>query len=267
MGLRQLLAIGALSTFVSFPFLQCHGQIGQIYPQRNSIVTGDCQADLKPATAVISGGVAASALKPTEAAEQLDKQLALIRTYIQQNQGTLKELERERMIHTEGSVNGQPRDPSFQVAQRLRAEFPADAPVDRILERLMELGMDRFGENMSLPEYRTSIVVVHYEIANFEAQLKQIREHCIAEAWKQWCGSPTTEKPECKASAPPESLQIQSFNLRSTDKLMRADGASDYFRLAIYPSQPPAMPPELLGNVSIHLVGSIVLNNPVPNKP
>jgi len=267
MGLRQIFAIGALSTFLFCPFPQCHAQIGQIYPQRNSIVTGDCQADLKPATAVISGGVAVSALKPTDAADQLDKQLELIRSYIHQNQGTLKELERERLIHTEGSVNGQPRDPSFQVAQRLRAEFPADAPVDRILERLMELGMDRFGENMSLPEYRTSIVVVHYEIADFETQLKQIRERCVAEAWKQWCGSATAEKPECKAPAPPESLQIQGLNLHSTEKLMRADGVPDYFRLAIYPSQPPAMPPELLGNVPIHLVGNIVLNSPVPNKP
>ena len=157
--------------------------------------------------------------------------------------------------------------PVFKSRKGCERNFPRTHRWTVFSKRLMELGMDRFGENMSLPEYRTSIVVVHYEIANFEAQLKQIRERCIAEAWKQWCGSPTTEKPECKASAPPESLQIQSFNLRSTDKLMRADGASDYFRLAIYPSQPPAMPPELLGNVSIHLVGSIVLNNPVPNKP
>ena len=82
--------------------------------------------------------------------------MALIRDYAQQNRGKLKELERVRMVHTEGSVNGQPRDPSFQLAQRIRAEFPADAPMESILERLMELGLDRFGNNMSPAESRQS---------------------------------------------------------------------------------------------------------------
>lgn len=209
-----------------------------------------------------------SALKPTDAVNQLDKQLELIRSYIQQKQGTLKELERVRTIHTEGSVNGQPRDPNFQLAQRLQAEFPADAPVDGILEHLMELGMDRFGENMSSPEYRQSIVVVHFEIRNFDVQLKQIRERCIAEAWKHWCDSTTIQNLSCNASVPPGSLQVQSFTLRSTERLMRADGQPDYFRTAyaVYPSQSPTTPPQLLGNVPMHLVGNIVLNNPELDK-
>ena len=192
--------------------------------------------------------------------DQLDKQLGLIRNYVRENHGSLKELERVRMIHTEGSINGQPREPSFQLAQRFRAEFPADAPVDRILGHLMELGMDRFGDNMSLPESRQSIVVIHFEIQNFEVQLKQIRERCTAEAWKHWCELPTTKNPSCNGPSTPESLQLQSFNLRSTEKVMRNDGSSDYFRIAstIYQPQQQIVPPELLGNVPIHLVGSIV---------
>lgn len=238
-------------------------QIGQTYPSRVITITGACEAELRPATAVVSGGVAVSALKPSSAADQLDKQMKLIREYVQQNQGKLKELERVRMIHTEGSVNGQPRDPSFQLAQRIRAEFPADAPIDSLLEHLMELGLDRFGDNMSAAESRQSIVVIRYELENFDEQLKEIRSRCTTEAWKRWCVSAGAQSLSCKANDLPESLQLQSLTLRSTEKVMRGEGPTDYYRISIsaYPSGQQASPPELLGNLPLHLVGNIVLNN------
>ena len=241
-------------------------QIGQTYPSRVITITGACEAELRPATAVVSGGVAVSALKPSSAADQLDKQMKLIREYVQQNQGKLKELERVRMIHTEGSVNGQPRDPSFQLAQRIRAEFPADAPIDSLLEHLMELGLDRFGDNMSPAESRQSIVVIRYELENFDEQLKEIRSRCTTEAWKRWCVSAGAQNLSCKANDLPESLQLQSLTLRSTEKVMRGEGPTDYYRISItaYPSGQQASPPELLGNLPLHLVGNIVLNNSEP---
>jgi uncharacterized protein YggE len=103
--------LGSLGAFL------CHAQVGEIYPSRATMMTGECEADLKPTVAVNSGCVADSALTPTAAVAQLDKQLALMRDYIQQNQGVLKELDRVRMIHTESSNAGQPRDPG-------RAEIP-----------------------------------------------------------------------------------------------------------------------------------------------
>src|SRR5208337_1173860 len=226
-------------------------QIGQLYPSRVVSITGDCEAELRPATAVVSGGVSVSALKPSSAVGQLDKQMALIHDYVQQNRGKLKELERVRMVHTEGSINGQPRDPSFQLAQRIRAEFPADAPMENILEHLMELGLDRFGDNMSPAESRQSIVVIHYEIANFDEQLKQIRDRCTVEAWKHWCVSAGAKSLSCKSGELPESLQLQSLTLRSTEKLMRGEGPTDYYRvnIAAYQSGQQISPPELLGNV------------------
>ena len=242
------------------------GQIGQTYPSRVVTISGDCEAELRPAKAVVAGGVAVSALKPSNAVDQLDKQMTLIRDYVRQNPGKLKELERVRMVHTEGSVNGQPRDPSFQLAQRIRAEFPADAPMDSILEHLMELGLDRFGHNMSAAESRQSIVVIRYEMENFDEQLKQIRERCTTEAWKSWCSSAGTKSLSCKAGDVPESLQLQSLNLRSTEKLMRGEGPTDYYRISIngYRSGQQISPPELLGNLPLHLAGTISLNNSEP---
>ncbi len=265
-GLRR----GLLLSTILVPVLLAPAlaQIGQAYPSRMVNISGDCEAELRPAKAVVAGGVAVSALKPSNAVDQLDKQMALIRDYVRQNQGQLKELERVRMVHTEGSVNGQPRDPSFQLAQRIRAEFPADALMDSILEHLMELGLDRFGDNMSPAESRQSIVVIRYEMENFDEQLKQIRERCTTEAWKSWCSSAGAKSLSCKAGDLPESLQLQSLNLRSTEKLMRGEGPTDYYRIGVsgYQSSQQVSPPELLGNVPLHLVGTISLNNSEPGN-
>ncbi|MGA7931079.1 MAG: SIMPL domain-containing protein [Candidatus Sulfotelmatobacter sp.] len=205
-------------------------QIGQTYPSRVITIAGDCEAELRPAKAVISGGIAVSALKPSSAADQLDRQMKLIREYVQQNRGKLTELERVRMIHTEGSVNGQPRDPSFQLAQRIRAEFPADAPIDIILEHLSD--------------------------------------RCTTDAWKRWCVSASAQSLSCKAGDLPESLQLQSLMLRSTEKVMRGEGPTDYYRISIstYQSGQQTSPPELLGNLPLHLVGNIILNNSEPER-
>jgi hypothetical protein len=264
-GLRRLLFTAILVRFALTP---AFAQIGQTYPSRVVAISGDCEAELQPAKAVVAGGVAVSALKPSNAVDQLEKQMALIRDYVRESQGKLKELERVRMVHTEGSVNGQPRDPSFQLAQRIRAEFPADAPMDSILEHLMELGLDRFGDNMSAAESRQSIVVIRYEIENFDEQLKQIRQRCTTEAWKSWCSLAGAKSLSCKAGDAPESLQLQSLNLHSTEKLMRGEGPTDYYRISIngYQSGQQVSPPELLGNVPLHLVGSINLSNSEPEN-
>jgi hypothetical protein len=60
--LPKLLLLYVLSG--SFVPLPCHAQISEIYPSRAPLITGECEADLKPSVAVISGGVATSALKP-----------------------------------------------------------------------------------------------------------------------------------------------------------------------------------------------------------
>jgi hypothetical protein len=262
-SLHKLVLLSFLGLLLPLP---SRAQVSVMYPSRGTTITGECEADLKPSVAVISGGVATSALKPTAAAAQLDKQLALLQAYVQQNQGTLKELERVRMIHTEGSNNGQPRDPEFQVAQRFHAEFPVDALMDRLLEHMMELGMDRFGESMAFPEYRQSIVVVHYDIQGFEKQLTQIQERCMTEAWKRWCSAATEKNADCSSPTPPGSLQIQSFNLRSTEKVMHADGPPEYININYSAYQPRSAPPELLGNVPIHFVGNIVLGGPTMER-
>src|SRR5215831_1551355 len=92
MWLRRRLPIWVVS--VPFFYTLAFAQIRQTYPSRVIAISGECEAELRAAKAVVAGGIAVSALKPSSAVDQLDKQMAMIRDYVRQNQGKLKELER-----------------------------------------------------------------------------------------------------------------------------------------------------------------------------
>ena len=221
-------------------------------------LSGTCTAELTPDTAVIMGGVSSGAVKPTDAIEQLDKQLALIRAYVDENHGRLELLERVRTLKTPQPGREDP-EPPFHVVQRLQAEFPANAPVDAILQKLIELGLDRFGDNM-LNNYNRRDAVVRFRVSDFDAKLRDLQQRCTADAWKQWCGSPVAAASDCAPDKPPADLELQAFNVRSEETLLRPDGGgSANWQFSYNRMQRAIEPPNLLGNVTIHLDGTILL--------
>ncbi|HEV8533384.1 MAG TPA: SIMPL domain-containing protein [Methylomirabilota bacterium] len=119
------------------------GRSAQVYQ-----MAGTCSVEVRPDVAVIVGGVAAGALQPIEAVDKLEKQLALLRGYLDSNRGQLQLLERVRTLRTSPARRPLDAEPPFQVVQRLRAELPVNAPIDQILQRLIELGLDRFGDDV-----------------------------------------------------------------------------------------------------------------------
>ncbi|MFZ0878262.1 MAG: SIMPL domain-containing protein [Candidatus Acidiferrales bacterium] len=224
----------------------------QFSPQPYFPITGTCAMEISPDTAVIVGGVSSSALKPTDAVEQLEKQLALMRSYVAEKHGELQMLERVRTLK-----NPQPgredSEPPFQVIQRLQATFPAEAPVDAILQKLIELGMDRFGDNV-LNNYNRREAVIRFRISDFDARMNDFEKRCTTEAWKQWCATAGSDK-DCASRPPPVSLELQAFNMRSKETLMRPDGNSAPWQWNVNRGQHSADPPDLLGNLTVHLEG------------
>src|SRR5579871_3478477 len=91
--------------------------------------TASCSLELRPANAVILGGVSASGLKPADVAPQLDRQMEAFERAVQNAHGVLTQLERVRTIVTARS-NTEARTATFEMVQRVRVEFNADAPVD-----------------------------------------------------------------------------------------------------------------------------------------
>src|SRR6516165_6470827 len=57
----------------------------------------------------------------------------------------------------------------------------------RLMQRLIELGLDRFGDNVlnSGGSRRSAVVVFRFD--DFDAKLRDLEKQCVADAWKQWC--------------------------------------------------------------------------------
>ena len=85
-------------------------------------------------------------IKPLDAADNLDKQLDAIRKYVEENHGKLILLERVRTLKNPAPNGSSDTAQPFEIVQRLHVELPVSAPVDAVLQHLLELGLDRFGE-------------------------------------------------------------------------------------------------------------------------
>ena len=228
--------------------------------------SGTCAKAAAPGIAVILGGVAAGALKPVEAVEQLDQHLKSIRDYVEESHGRLRLLERVRTIaNPPPSRSGTERDLPFQVVQRLQAEFSADAPVDGILQRLIELGLDRFGDNVLAANGSRRETVIVFRFEDFDAEIRELEKQCIAAAWKDWCATPSAGAP-CPPE-PPEALQVQVFTVRSAEKLLRPDGGAQYWQFSYTGAQRSGEPLELMDKLSVHLSGTIMLLYRVDTAP
>lgn len=229
-------------------------------PQQVFQLSGTCTSEIAPDKAFIIGGVSSSAVQPADAIGQLDKQLAAIRTYVEDNHGRLELLERVRTLKNPNpsQPGRQDTEPPFQVVQRLQADFPASAPIDAILQKLIELGLDRFGENI-LNNYQRREAVIRFRVSDFDAKMQVLQDACTADAWTRWCK--TAEASDCASPKPPANLDLLSFNVRSEESLLRPDGGGSMpWQFSYNRMQRSPQPQDLLGNVTVHLDGIILLN-------
>jgi hypothetical protein len=234
---------------------------GGYFNQQMFELSGTCAMEVAPDKAFILGGVSSGGLKPVDTGDQLDKQLESIRAYIDQNHGKLELLERVRTLKNPQQQPGrEDNEPPFQVVQRLQAEFPANAPMDAILQKLIELGLDRFGDNV-LNNFNRREAVIRYRVSDFDARMHDLQQRCTADAWKQWCASPqaASAPSACETDKPPADLDEQSFNVHSEETLMRPEGNTAPWQFSYNRMQRSMPPPDLLGNVTVHLDGTILL--------
>ena len=219
-------------------------------------MAGTCSVEVRPDAAVIVGGIAAGGLLPIEAVDKLEKQLALVRGYLDSNRGQLQLLERVRTLRN-SPARPQDAEPPFQVVQRLRAELPVNAPIDQILQRLIELGLDRFGDDVLNTGGSRREPVVRFVIRDLDAKLNDLQQSCAAAAWKAWCLATPDAGGICAGDRPPAALQVQNFNVQSEDKVLRPDGGVNYWRFNVSRGQRSGERPELLGNVPLRLTGNL----------
>lgn len=214
--------------------------------------SASCAVELRPAKVAILGGVSAAGLKPADVAAQLDRQMDIFEHAVQEAHGILTRLERVRTIVTSRGPNDA-RTANFELVQRVRAEFNADAPVDSILNQLLLIGLDRFGESIENNSGRQANLPVRYTFRDFSGDMQAFRDKCRAQAEKQFCD----EHSEQCASGPPKNA-AGSFVARSEERVLRPEGGSNYIEWAeTVPGRAAAerTDPQLLGNITIHLKG------------
>jgi uncharacterized coiled-coil protein SlyX len=233
---------------------------GAYMPSQVFQLTGTCSATIAPDRAFIVGGVSSSAVQPEDAIAQLDKQLAAMRTYVDDNHGHLELLERVRTLKNPSQQpNRSDTEPPFEVVQRMQADFPASAPVDAILQKLIELGLDRFGDNIVNNFSQRREAVIRFRFSDLDAKMQAMQDDCTADAWTRWCK--TADASQCTSPKPPANLDLLAFNVRSQESLLRPDGGGSFPWQFSYNRMQRAQPPQdLLGNVTIHLDGNIMLN-------
>jgi hypothetical protein len=217
---------------------------------------GVCAIDVAPDHAWIVGGIAASSLKATDAIAQLDKQLTAVRAYLSEHHGELHLLERVRTVKAPTGNPPSGADTPFEVVQRLQARLPTSAPVDVILQKLIALGLDRFGDNVLFEGGSRREVIVRFRVDDFDDKIEELRKRCTADAWRRHCAE---TRPACAADSVPANLQLQSFEVHSEEALLRPNDGAAPWQFDHSRGSHAAEPPDLLGNVTVHLRGAILL--------
>jgi hypothetical protein len=217
---------------------------------------GSCTGEIAPSLAIIAGGVAVQGLKPLDTSADLDKQMAAIAKYVEENHGKLILLERVRTLKNPAPYGSSDPGQPFEIIQRLHVELPLSAPIDAILQRLLELGLDRFGETvLSANGHREEAVL--YRVTDLDSFTHAMQQRCIADAWKTWC-STTAPKDACKSADPPPDLENLTFNARSDEQILIPGVAATYWTLNSFRGAPRNPSKDLLGNITVHFSGSVL---------
>ncbi len=225
---------------------------------------GSCTGEIAPSLAIIAGGVAVQGLKPLDTSADLDKQMTAIAKYVEENHGKLVLLERVRTLKNPAPNGSSDTAQPFEIIQRLHVELPVSAPVDAILQRLLELGLDRFGETVLATNNRREEAVL-FRIGNLDSALHEMEHRCIEDAWKNWCA---TDPPTifCKSDAPPSNFQLANFSARSDEEVLLPGSGAGYWQVTLTRGQDPRLPRDLLGNITLHLTGTIFLSFSYPRE-
>lgn len=218
-------------------------------------LSGSCTGEIAPSLAIIAGGVAVQGLKPLDTSADLDKQMAAIAKYVEENHGKLILLECVRTVKNPPPNGSSDTAQPLEIIQRLHVELPVSAPVDVILQRLLELGLDRFGEAVVAANGRREEAVL-YRVTDVDSFTHAMEQRCIADAWKTWC-STTAPKDACKTADPPSDLENLTFNARSDEQVLMPGVAVTYWTLSSFRGAPRNPSKDLLGNITVHFSGSV----------
>lgn len=237
--------------------------IEYIVPNHNLYIHGTCNFNVTPDKALIIGGISAQSLNIADASKQLDSVINDVLVMVEKHKGKYIALERLRSVEQKKckKSNCNERTKLFHVMQRFELEFPLKTDVDKVLEQLIEVGMNQFGRNFNLYSgSKQRQILVRYRFSDNHIQPATIKSSCVKQSINQWCidtGIPQGHR-WCKVKDRAQYFQIQSMSLKS-QPVIQENGNSRAIQL-YYSNGTLAVPDiELMGDVELKLKGKVKL--------
>ncbi len=225
-------------------------------------INGACRAILRPDRAVIVGGMSASGIKPTETAARLDRQLDVLKALADEENATLRLVERVRAARSPRSRSRDQAVEPYVVVQRIELETGLDADIDRLLERTLQTGLDRYGSSAGVePQSGGSQPLVVYRFSDLDGLLRSAHDQCRSSAIRTWCETQAGDDTgACVAAleAPEMRLTTEQFVLTSRP-VTKANGNVEAVQV-LWPWV-ATVPLELGGDAELHFSGTITLRS------
>lgn len=167
-------------------------------PERQ-MFSGACTAAISPDQVVVVTGFSAKGLKATEVGMRLDQTGKLISKKAEQLGGKAVLKDRLRGAHTMTLRSDNAEQAPYTAVQLVDIEFPVTAEIDRAVDALIPLGLDRFGRDIQLEPSSSSQAFVFYRVQDPVKSIEKVFETCKQMALKQACTN--AMQPMCELPA------------------------------------------------------------------
>jgi hypothetical protein len=176
----------------------------------------NCTDTIKPTTVVISGAITAKSVRPKDGSDQIDKQVAALQSFAQSKGGRVVQLERLRAARNPDAQRSEKREADtlpFLQMQKVEIELPIAVDIDDALERVLKLGVDRYGKDARVEGYDQSREfrnLTSYRIGDLGAKLARMAEQCVDTEIKRVCSAQM-------AKTCANAIDWRSINARALD--------------------------------------------------
>lgn len=186
-----LLLVWANGNAVELTAPPIHGEMVIATPDAENLSkTLSCEFKLVAEHLVITGGLSAQSVLPVEASKALELRTRNIKAYLAAVKGQFVELDRLRAARNPKATDADKALPFMQL-QRFEVLLPVGSNIDAILEQLFKLGMDRYGENVGIEDYRAEqfALLTQYRFVRVTDHLQELIHNCRTQALAKMCGS------------------------------------------------------------------------------
>lgn len=190
--------IRAEETVTQFPAQPINSQIMPIALERQ-MFSGACTAAISPDQIVVAAGFSAKGLKATEVGMRLDQTAKLISRKAEQLGGKAVLKDRLRGAQTMTLRSDNAEQAPYIAVQLVDIEFPVTTEIERAVDALIPLGLDRFGRDIQIEPSSSSQAFVFYRMQDPIKAAEKIFDTCKRVVLAQGCL--TAVQPMCELPA------------------------------------------------------------------